>query len=184
MIILYFLALVVSVVFFLSFLVFVVFQIIAEFTTDAPFVPVPGSVEEIIVENLGLTHDSVLYDLGCGDARMLLRAVEAHPHIRAVGVEISFFPYLLAKFRTRKFSQITIRRENIFTTRMSDATHIFIYLYPHVFQKLMLRIRTECHLGTTLVSCDFTLVDQQPTRTIIPEHTSGKRGQKILVYEV
>jgi hypothetical protein len=184
MLFIYFLLISFVAVFFVCFVALFVFQVIAEFTTDAPFVPVPASVEEMIVESFALTDDSVLYDLGCGDARILLRAVQKFPHIRAVGVEISFIPYLLAKFRTRAFKNITIRRENIFTTKISDATHIFVYLYPQVINRLMPRIRTECTKGITLVSCDFELTDQEPERVSIPEHVHGVRGQKILIYKI
>ena len=184
MIVIFFLFLVFVVLFFIAFVIFFAFQIIAEFTADAPFVPVPANVEEMIVDALALTDRSVLYDLGCGDARMLVRAVRKNPHIRAVGVEISFVPYLLARFRTRKFPQITIRRENIFTTRVSDATHIFVYLYPKVINALMPKISAECRPGTVFVSCDFELTDRKPERVIVPENRGQKRGQKILVYKI
>ncbi len=182
MIFIYLLIILISFGFFFGFVTFLIFEVIAIFTTDAPFVPIPKHVEEMIVDNLGLSGGSILYDLGCGDARVLVRAVQKYPTICAVGVEISFFPFLLAKFRTRKFPQISIRRENIFTTNISDATHIFVYLYPQVVNALLLKIQTDCLPGTVLMSCDFELANKKPDRVIATNDTRNKRGQKILIY--
>lgn len=81
------------------------FQVIAIFTTDAPFVPVPKKIQKNIVDHLDLKAESILYDLGCGDARILLEATKKYPNIKAIGIEKALFPYLLAKFYTRKYKK-------------------------------------------------------------------------------
>ena len=74
------------------FILFVLAQFIAIFTTHTPFVPVPSQIEEEIINALELKNNSVLYDLGCGDGRILLKAVQKHPNIQAIGIEIGFVP--------------------------------------------------------------------------------------------
>lgn len=152
------------------------FQIIAIFTTDAPFVPVPNGVENEIVENLELTSESILYDLGCGDGRVLIAAVKKFPNITAVGVEKGLFPYYIAKWKTRKFQNIKIKREDIFKTDFSDATHVFTYLYPEVINRLTIPE------GILFASADFKLNNIPPAK-VIELHSNSKRGRKLFLYE-
>jgi len=163
--------------------VFVVFtDIVAKFTTDAPFVPIPDNINNDIIKNLQLTDESVLYDLGCGDARILKKATETKPKIHAVGIEIALTPYLLAKYKTRKYKQIKIKRENIFQTDISEATHIFLYLYPEVVNRLIDNIKNQCIPGTRIVSCDFEIVSLMPAGIINLDNKKSKRGQKLFIY--
>lgn len=182
MIPLYIFVLILSTFISLGFILFVIVQIIAVFTTDAPFVPIPNGLEDEIVENLGLNPTSVLYDLGCGDGRVLIKALEKHPEIKAVGVEIAFLPYLLAKFYTRKHENIEIKRENLFKTDIAPATHIFVYLYPRVINQLILNIREKCKTGTILMSCDFEIEKISQNKVIETRITDSKRGRKLFIY--
>lgn len=161
---------------------FFIFEIISIFTTDAPFVPIPEDIEEKIIENLKLDDRSVLYDLGCGDGRILQKALEKYPGIRAVGIDVAFVPYFLAKFRTRKNKNIEIRRENIFTAEVSDATHIFIYLFPAASEKLLPILEKKVRGGTRVVSCDFEDKNRKADEIItLGENTAG-RGKRLIVY--
>jgi len=172
----------------LIFLVLIVFIFLAFFkiteilSTNAPFIPTSKEVIDNIIENLQLTKDSVLYDLGCGDARILKRVAELKPNINVVGVEIAFIPYLLAKFYTRKNKQIKIRRENIFKADISDATHIFLYLYPKAVNKLIENIKKQCVQGTRIISCDFEIKSCKPINIVDLENKHSKLCQKLFVY--
>ena len=190
MIFLYFFIICIFLVILIIFILFFILEIIAAFTTDAPFVSIPDGIEDEIIRNLKLdsvgNSPTVLYDLGCGDARILIKAVWKHPNIKAVGIEKAYIPYLLAKFYTRNLHNIDIRREDIFTADISNATHIFVYLYPHIVTKLMPKIEKECRPGTRIVSCDFECTDRTPAE-IIPLSPSLQtqkvtRGKKLFVY--
>lgn len=162
----------------------VVVNFIAIFTTDVPFVSVSNFVKGQIVKSLELNDNSVLYDLGCGDARVLLCAVNSFPNIKAVGAEVAFYPYLLAKFRTRKYKQIEIRRQNIYKVNMSDATHIFMYLYPNVVNELIHNVEKQCRPGTKLISCDFEINTLKPLKIIELDSNSSKLCKKLFVYSL
>ncbi len=163
-------------------LIFMLSEGWAALTTDAPFVPVPFVAEDEIIKNLKLESGNVLYDLGCGDARILLKAVKEYPEIKAVGVEMALFPYFLAKLNTRKYKNIEIRRENIFTTDISDATHFFLYLFPGVPDKLLSRIKEKCQNNTRIVSCEFNSLIYKPAEVISIPDTGQKRGKKLFIY--
>ena len=184
MILIYLLTLFLATLISLGIAVFMIVQFISEFTTDAPFVPIPKEIEDKIIENLKLSPGSMLYDLGCGDGRILIKAVQKYPEIRAVGVEIAFFPFLLAKFYTRKYKNISIKRENIFKTDISSATHIFLYLYPAIVNRLFVRIKEQCKSGTRIVSCDFEIDGITPTEVVDLNNPNSKRGKKLFIYNI
>ena len=171
------------VIFSVLLVIFFVFQVIAAFTTDAPFVPIPKEVEGKIIETLKLDDKSVLYDLGCGDARVLLKAIRKYPNIKAVGIEIAFFPYILAKLKTRKFGNIKIRRQNVFTADLSYSTHIFVYLFPKAMERLMPILEKQCKVGTRIISCDFEDKNWQATE-VVELNPLAKRGKRLIVYTI
>ena len=80
MILIYLLTLFLATLISLGIAVFMIVQFISEFTTDAPFVPIPKEIEDKIIENLKLSPGSMLYDLGCGDGRILIKAVQKYPN--------------------------------------------------------------------------------------------------------
>ena len=184
MLIIYFLIIILLILLLVGFVIFILMEIIASFTVDAPFVPIPRGIEDEIVDSLELSDGSVLYDLGCGDARVLIRAVEKHPTIKAVGVEKAFVPYLLAKFRTRKYKNIEIKREDIFKTDLSDATHIFFYLFPGVPDKLIPIIKKQTQSKVVIMSCDFDARDTAPTKIVELKNSESKRGKKLFIYKI
>ena len=184
MVFLYLVILLLATFFCIGFVLFLLAEFLAIFTTDAPFVPIPKDTEDEIIKNLGLNSGNVLYDLGCGDARILIRTLEKYPDLKAVGIEIAFWPYLLAKFKTRKYKNIEIKRENIFKTDISRATHIFLYLYPKVISRLFARIREQCRSGTTVMSCDFELDGVTPTKVVNLKNPSSRRGKKLFIYSI
>jgi hypothetical protein len=161
-------------------------QVLATFTTDAPFVPIPDGINDEIIENLNLTSGSILYDLGCGDARVLIEAVKKYPNIKAVGIEKAFLPYFLAKFYTRKYRNIEIKREDIFKTDISSATHIFVYLYPKVINRLINDIKNQCKKNTKIISCDFELDGVKCNKIVELNNSTNlnqRRGKKLFIYE-
>jgi len=173
-----------TVLFSMLFIGIMLSNIIAIFTTDVPFVSISNSVIEKIVKNLELRDANVLYDLGCGDARLLINAVNSFPSIKAVGVEVAFYPYLLAKFKTRNYKQIEIKREDIYETKISNATHIFMYLYPSVVNKLIHNVEKQCKEGTKIISCDFEINSYKPSKIIELNSNGSKLCKKIFVYSL
>ena len=164
----------------LTFLAF--FKITEILSTNAPFIPTSNEVIDNIIENLQLAKNSVLYDLGCGDARIIKRASELKPDIHAVGIEIAFVPYFLAKFSTRKYKQIEIIRENIFKADISNATHIFLYLYPKAVNKLINNIKIQCVSGTRIISCDFEIKSCKPINVVDLKNKHSKLCKKLFIY--
>ena len=166
----------------ITFIFLAFFKITEILSTNAPFIPTSKEVIDNIIENLQLTQNSVLYDLGCGDARILKRVVELKPDVNIIGIEIAFIQYFLAKFYTRKNKQIKIRRENIFKADISDATHIFLYLYPKAVNKLIENIKKQCVQGIRIISCDFEIKSCKPINVVNLKNKHSKLCQKLFIY--
>ena len=151
------------------------------FFTDAPFVPVKKRVLEIIIDTLKLSPNSVLYDLGCGDARVLLKANESFKKIKKIGVEKNSVVYLWAKWLTRN-TNTKIYCEDANKTQLKNATHIYLYLLPKIMEKLQSKIINECKPGTRIVSCDFKFTNLTPDEIINLPASKDKMCNKLYVY--
>ncbi|MES2930523.1 MAG: methyltransferase domain-containing protein [Patescibacteria group bacterium] len=161
---------------------------ITSFRAKVPFVPVPTSILPAIEEALGVKEGSVLYDLGCGDGRILFFIALSAPNARYVGIENSPFPLILARVRAwwhRKFhtGDIAILNQDFFTRDLSDATHIFTYLYPNVMDDLLPKLDRELKPGTRLVSATFAFTQKRPSREIDLHRSKYKLARKLYVYE-
>ena len=159
-------------------------QILAIFTTDAPFVSIANEKLNLIIDGLKLSENSVLYDLGCGDGRILIQAVKQFPNIKAVGIEVAFLPFLIAKFNTRKYKNIHIQRENIFKTDTQDATHIFLYLFPNAVSNLIPQIIKNSNTPKRIISCDFECADRKADEIIVVGKDSDKLVKKLFIYNI
>ncbi|HNT30115.1 MAG TPA: class I SAM-dependent methyltransferase [bacterium] len=139
----------------------------------APYVPLEDELVECMLSMAQLHPGDVVYDLGCGDGRILFRAVADHQVI-ARGYEISYYPYLLCRLRMlgnpRLARQMTVERKDFFTSNISDARAVLLYQHPDVLKKLATKLRTELQPGSCIVSARYPLPGWKPEQ----EDTSGK----------
>jgi len=159
-----------------------IFLIVGKCLTQAPFLPVLRNTKRKAIEYLQLQDNSVFYDLGCGDGRVLLEASNQNPKVRCIGIELAPLPYLLARIRTRNYKQIHIQRKNIFTVPLHNATHVYMYLMPKMMNALLPRLMSDLQPGTKLISCDFMFKDKVPIETIEVAQ-KGHHSQKLYIYE-
>ena len=188
--------------------IFLVSTVEMIFIAKVPFVPVPKMVLPEIIEALKLTDRSILYDLGCGDARVLVEAARASKYsklsklsklsedsedskygenskYRFIGIEKVALPLFLAKFRiwrSGNSSNILLKNKNLFKEDLSQATHIFTYLLPKAMDDLLPKLERELKPGTRLISCDFKFSNKEPTE-IIDLKRNKKLGSFLYIYE-
>ena len=98
-------------------------------------------------------------------------------------MEANFIPFILAKITLRK-SNSRVYIKNLLKTDLCNATHLYLYLFPEIMEKLWLKINHECKKGARVVSCDFEFKDIAPDETIILENTKYQLGKKLYVYIV
>lgn len=150
--------------------------------TGAPFICMPKPVLDPIVKALDLKDGSVLYDLGCGDGRVLEACALAHPHSKFKGIDKAKVAIWNAKWRLRKRKEIKLLHKNFFKCDLSDATHVFTYLFPDLMNSLLPKLEKELKPGTRLVTCDFTFKDKKWAEEIDLNRPKGTLGRKLYVY--
>ncbi len=153
-----------------------------------PFVPVSNNILKDIKEALQLKEGSVVYDLGCGDGRVLFYLYKNNPNLKYIGVENSPFPYFLAYilnyFHKKRYkSNIEIIKGDFFNIDLSNATHVFTYLYPNIMDDLMPKLSKELNPGTRLVSVSFHFTNKREIKEIDLKRGKYKLSQKIYVYD-
>ena len=153
-----------------------------------PFVPVPNSILPSIYKNLHLAPESVVYDLGCGDGRVLTYLANHQPKARYVGIENAPFPFLMARVlawwnKKRGKGEMEIRYKNFFDQDLSDATHIFIYLYPNIMDALLGKFERELAPGTILLSTTFKFTQKPPIAEIDLQRKKHQLARKLFIYE-
>lgn len=154
--------------------------------TRAPFVPVPRVVLPEIVKVCQLKPEDRMYDLGCGDARVLVACYQAQPLARYVGIDKALAPILFAKWRLRRLpSKHTIQlwRQNFFKADLSSATVIFTYLFPGLMDDLLPKLEHELTSGARLISCDFVFKTKAPVQIIKLTRSPYSLARTLYIYE-
>jgi SAM-dependent methyltransferase len=106
----------------------------------------------------------VVYDLGAGDGRVLLIAAREFG-ARGIGVEISPLHCVLAWlkiYRSGVRGQASIRRENFYTARLSDADVVFIFLTSKQVPRLQAHLQAQLHPGARVVTVSADMDGWQP----------------------
>lgn len=123
-----------------------------------PWVPSSMQMVRRMLEMAEVGPKDVVYDLGCGDGRMVLTAAMRY-HARAVGIEIDPLRYLWCQFLITVLGQrkrIRIIFGNLFTKDLSEADVVICYLMPDALAKLEKKLKKELQPGTRVVSNRFT----------------------------
>jgi len=135
---------------------------------DVPYVPTP---QELVLEMLQLakvTRDDVLYDLGCGDGRIVVTAAQKFG-ARGTGVDLDPQRILEAEDNARQAGvtkRVRFLLQDLFKTDLRDATVVTLYLVPQVNLQLRPTLLRDLKPGTRVVSHAFSMGDWEPERTI------------------
>jgi SAM-dependent methyltransferase len=133
---------------------------------DVPYVPTPPPVVDAMVALAGVKAGDVVYDLGCGDGRIVIAAVRV-PGVRGVCVDID--PERIAESRANAraagvLDHIRFVRGDLFEVPIADANVVMMYLLPDVNLRLRPRLQRELRPGTRVVSHMFHMGDWKPQR--------------------
>ena len=139
------------------------------FKGDVPYEPTPHAVVKEIIDLAEVRSGDVVYDLGCGDGRIVIAAVR-RPGVRGVCVEID--PELLRQSRENAAraglaDRIRFVEGDLFETPIADATVVTLYLWPHVNLRLRPRLLSELRPGTRVVSHSHDMGDWAPERRVV-----------------
>jgi len=149
----------------------------------APFVTSPVKIVDRMLEMAHLRPGEKLYDLGCGDGRILITAAEKYK-VKAVGVEIS--PKLAAEAEKNIESagltdQATVIKGDLLETDLSDADVVTIYLATSLNEKLRPRLERFLKPGARVISHDYAVPGWKPTQV---ERADDRHVHLIYLYEM
>lgn len=132
------------------------------------YVPTPDDVVEAMCRLAKVTKDDIVYDLGCGDGRMVITAVKKFGAKRGVGVEID--PKLVAecKENAKKAGvddRVEFREGDVLKVKdLSDATVVLLYMGDDINLRLKPILQSTLKPGARVVSHRFTMGEWQPDR--------------------
>lgn len=140
---------------------------VADRPPDVVFVPTPP---EVVDEMLGLAaphKGDLLYDLGCGDGRIVVAAARNYG-CRAVGFDIDPQRVAASAANVRKNGLdhlAAIEQQDMFTVNLSQADVVTVYLLPELNSRLIPRFATM-KPGARIVSHDFDMKGIIPDRVV------------------
>jgi ubiquinone/menaquinone biosynthesis C-methylase UbiE len=143
---------------------------------DVPYVPTPQPVVEEMLRLADPKEGEILYDLGCGDGRIVITAAKKYK-VKGIGVDID--PERIKESNANaKEAGVTDRvkflQKNLFEMDFSDADVLCMYLLTTVNAKLRPTILTDLQPGTRVVSHAFSMGDWLPDETVQVKSSSNQ----------
>lgn len=136
----------------------------ADIILDVPYVPTDEKIVNAMLDLGEVTRDDVLYDLGCGDGRIVVAAA-LERNTRGVGIDVD--PLRISEAieyaaHTGVEYLATFIEGDLMEADFSDATVVTLYLLDLVNIQLRPRLLDELRPGTRIVSHAFDMGDWKP----------------------
>ena len=135
---------------------------------DVVFVPTPQNVVEGMLKLAGVKAGDIVYDLGSGDGRIPITAVQKFGATRAIGIDIDPQRIKEANENAQKAGvtdKVRFLNQDLFTSNFSEASVVTLYLLPSLNEKLKPKLMAELKPGTRIVSHAFDMGDWKPEKT-------------------
>ena len=134
---------------------------------EIPFVPTPIEVIDRMLELAEVKKGDVVYDLGSGDGRIVIRAAKKYG-VRAVGIEMDTL--LLDKARKAAKAEgvshlVEFRNEDALKADISRATVVTLYMLPWFNEAMKPNFKKMLKPGTRIVAHDFGIEGWEPVIT-------------------
>ena len=135
---------------------------------DVPFVVTDDGVVGAMVDLAGVGPRDIVYDLGCGDGRIVIAS--ARRGARGVGIDMDPMPLRMARDGARRAGvahRVRFIRGDLFQADLRNATVVMLYLSPEVNRRLMPKLLAELPAGARIVSHKFGMGDSwAPQQTV------------------
>ncbi len=135
---------------------------------DVIYVPTPPQVVEAMLKAAKVTKDDVVYDLGCGDGRIVIAAARDFG-ARGIGIDID--PQRIKEARTNAeqagvSDRVKFLQQDLFESDFHEATVVTLYLLPSLNRKLQPKLMKELKPGTRVVSHAFDMENWKPDQQL------------------
>ena len=135
---------------------------------DVHYVPTRQAVVDAMLEIAKVNKNDVVYDLGCGDGRIVVTAAK---NFGATGVGIDIDPQRIKEANANAekngvTDKVTFKQANLFESDVSEASVVTLYLLNSLNMKLRPILLEQLKPGTRIVSHAFNMGDWEPDQTI------------------
>ncbi len=135
---------------------------------DVPYVPTPFEVVEQMLKLAGAHAGDTVYDLGCGDGRVVIMAAQKFG-AAGTGVEIDPERISAARRNAEKAGlgkNVKFVQGDLFQVDLRPATVVTLYLLPALNERLKPKLLSELKPGSRVVSFAFGIGDWKPAKTV------------------
>lgn len=148
----------------------------------APWLPTRKKELKLLTSAVTKFNLKNVYDLGCGDGRILFALAPLMPSTRFTGLEISFLPYLAAIIRKtlggKKYHNVKIIFQSLFKHDLSQADGIISFLLGDCYDKLSKKFIKELKPDTLI------FIEAWPLKNItIKETFTAEKTLPFYIYE-
>lgn len=141
---------------------------------DVIFVPTPNEVVDKMFELAQVSAKDVVYDLGCGDGRIVISAAQRFG-ARGVGIDIDPQRIAEATANIRNAGvgdKVRLIEGDLFEADISEATVVMLYLLTRLNVKLRPKLLKELRPGARVVSHAFDMGEWAPEQRAVVGATS------------
>lgn len=138
----------------------------ADYPEEIPYVPTPLAVIDQMLKLAEVKKGDVVYDLGSGDGRIVIRAAQKYG-VRAVGIEMDQILLAQARQAARKAGishLVEFRSEDALKADISAATVVTLYMLPWFNEAMKPRFQKYLKPGSRIVAHDFGIEGWAPDK--------------------
>lgn len=153
-------------------------------TPDVIYVPTPQPVVDKMLELAQVKKNDVVYDLGCGDGRIVVTAAKRYG-TKAFGFDIDPERVAEAKANVKAAKVehlVTIEQKDIFTLDLSPASVVTLYLLPKLNVRLIPQLE-KLKPGSRIVSHDFNMEGVKPLKHLTMTPTGSSEEHEIYLWK-
>ncbi len=135
---------------------------------DVRYEPSTPTQVEAMLKLAKVTKKDLVYDLGCGDGRIVIEAARKFG-ARGIGIDIDPDRIRESVVNAQKagvLERVEFRNEDLFEADIHDATVVTLFLYDWINLKLRPKLWSELRPGTRVVSHYHDMGDWKPQKTI------------------
>jgi SAM-dependent methyltransferase len=140
-----------------------------EVQKDVPYVPTPPDVVERMLKLGKAKKGDIHYDLGCGDGRIVITAVQKFGAARGTGYDIDPERIKEANENAENAGvtdKVKFIIGDLFEADFRDATLVTLYLLPEVNMRLRPKLLKDLKVGSRIVSHQFDMGDWEADEQI------------------
>jgi cyclopropane fatty-acyl-phospholipid synthase-like methyltransferase len=136
---------------------------------EVPYFPTPDAVVDAMLRLARVGPDDTVYDLGCGDGRIVIAAAAKYG-ARGYGIDIDPAPLIRARRDARRAGvadRVRFERGDLFQADLRPATVVTLYLFESLNRRLAPKLRAELRPGARIVSHKFGMGSDWPPDRVL-----------------